>query len=102
MALTDIQVDAMWRAIVKKEGCQYLGPDQDPRVKWPMTPCGKPALDGKSYCAEHYPMMYKIGSSTSGKRKSKAIEREIKELEAGLELQTLIAEQEQDKETHYV
>jgi hypothetical protein len=95
MVLTDTQVDAIWQKTIAKEGCQYIGPDQK---EWPYTVCGKKAKPTKCYCEDHYSMMYKTGTATSGKRKQKALEAELKELEAGLELQNLIAEQEADKE----
>lgn len=30
--------------------------------------CGHPTLPGKSYCAEHYAMVYKVGSGTVRKK----------------------------------
>ena len=30
--------------------------------------CGKPTLAGKSYCAEHYALVYKVGSGTRRKK----------------------------------
>jgi hypothetical protein len=42
--------------------CEWLGSDQDPR-DGPTTPCGHPSLPGKSYCAEHYPRVYVVGSA---------------------------------------
>lgn len=74
--------------------CQYIGPDQDPRIHFPVKYCGKALVPGKSYCAEHYHKMYISGSAISGKRKQKQLEAEMKELE----LQQLIAEQEADVE----
>lgn len=78
-------------------GCQYLGPEFDPQT-WPygakpVPYCGCDTLLGKSYCAEHYHVVYKKGSA-SLKRVAREIDREIKDLE----LQTLIAEQEADLE----
>ncbi len=57
-------------------GCQYIGPEQDPR-KGPVTYCGKPTLEGKSYCADHYYVVYKAGTSVNGKRKEKILQEEI-------------------------
>jgi hypothetical protein len=48
-------------------------------------------LEGKSYCHEHYYVVYKKGSSNL-KNNTKAIEKEIAEIE----LAKLIAEQEED------
>ena len=59
-------------------GCQYLGPEYDPRTHKGATPyCGKPTLAGKSYCAEHYYVVYKRGTSVNGKRKEKELQKEI-------------------------
>ena len=59
-------------------GCQYLGPDYDPRTHVGPTPyCGKPTLTGKSYCAEHYHVVYQKGTTVNAKRKEKALQEEI-------------------------
>ena len=75
--------------------CTYLGPEFDPRthnyVKEPVPYCGCQTLEGKSYCHEHYYVVYKKGSSNL-KNNTKAIEKEIQEIE----LAKLIAEQEED------
>lgn len=60
-------------------GCQWIGPDQDPR-KGPIHYCGKPTLEGKSYCHEHYWRVYARGTSVNGRRKEAAIDAEIAEL----------------------
>ncbi len=65
-------------------GCQYIGPEQDPR-KGPVTYCGKPTLTGKSYCEDHYWVVYKKGSSNL-KGNTKAIEAEIAELKKQQEI----------------
>jgi hypothetical protein len=70
--------------------CQYIGAEQK---DWPYTMCGQKSISGKSYCAEHYHVMYKKGSSNTGARKlEKLIEKEL----ADLELMKLIAEQEEE------
>ena len=76
--------------------CTYLGPEFDVRT-WDYfnkaTPyCGCQTLEGKSYCADHYYTVYKKGSSNL-KNNSKAIEKEI----ADIELKRLIAQQEADE-----
>jgi hypothetical protein len=74
--------------------CQYIGADEDPRKVAGRVPmCGAKTLEGKSYCHEHYYVVYKKGSSNL-KNNTKAIEAEI----ADIELQKLIAEQEADME----
>jgi hypothetical protein len=76
--------------------CQYIGAEQK---EWPYTFCGQKSIEGKSYCAEHYHVMYKKGSSNTGAKKmEKLIDKEL----ADLELQKLIAEQESDMEKSYV
>jgi hypothetical protein len=76
--------------------CTYLGPEYDSRrwdySKAPTPYCGCPTLEGKSYCSDHYYVVYKKGSSNL-KNNSKAIEKEI----ADIELKRLIAQQEADE-----
>ena len=76
--------------------CTYLGPEFDPRthnyMESPTPYCGCQTLEGKSYCADHYYVVYKKGSSNL-KNNTKAIEAEIAEIE----LKRLIAEQEADE-----
>lgn len=70
--------------------CQYIGAEQK---DWPYTMCGQKSVPGKSYCAEHYHVMYKKGSSNTGARKmEKLIETELAELK----LQQQIAEMENE------
>lgn len=73
-------------------GCQYIGPDQDPLKHSPIKYCGATVIEGKSYCHDHYYVIYKKGSAIAGRKKEKVIDAEI----AQLELQRLIAEQEAD------
>jgi hypothetical protein len=73
--------------------CTYLSPEFDPRT-WPYnekpTPyCGCQTLEGKSYCADHYYVVYKKGTAFAGKRVEKAIEQEIAELKKQQELDEL-------------
>lgn len=63
--------------------CQYIGPEQR---EWPFAMCGHKTLEGKSYCGEHYHVVYQKGSAVSGRRKEKAIEAEIAELTAKQEI----------------
>lgn len=39
--------------------CQYIGTG---------TACTAPTLEGKSYCAEHYSLVYKVGSGRQRKK----------------------------------
>ena len=76
--------------------CTYLGPEFDARthdyMNKPTPYCGCKTVAGKSYCAEHYFVVYKKGTSINGRRKEKEIEEEIR----SIELQRLIAEQEEE------
>lgn len=70
--------------------CQYIGPDQDPLTNWPIQMCGQKSIEGKSYCAEHYHVMYKKGSSNTGARKmEKLIEHELAELKRQQEIEEM-------------
>lgn len=72
-SLTDAQIDSIWNATVKAEGCQWLG-GQD-------HICGGKPVAGKWYCTEHYSRMYIKGSALAGKRKAKQLEAELREAE---------------------
>ena len=76
--------------------CTYLGPEFDTLTwdyqKKPTPYCGCQTLEGKSYCADHYYVVYKKGSSNL-KNNTKAIEAEIRDIE----LKRLIAQQEADE-----
>lgn len=65
------------------DGCQWIGPEQ---TNWPFTKCGCQTLAGKSYCGEHYWRVYSKGTATAGRRKERAIDREIEELKRLQEL----------------
>ena len=68
------------------QGCQYIGPEQDPR-RGPVTYCGKPTVEGKSYCHDHYYVVYQKGTSVNGKRRERDIEREIEALKRQQEIE---------------
>ena len=68
--------------------CQYIGKDQDPR-KGPVTYCGVNTIEGKSYCHEHYYVIYQRGSAPSGKKKEKAIDAELEQLKRQQEIDEL-------------
>jgi len=67
-------------------GCQYIGPDQDPRKHYPIKYCGAKTIEGKSYCGDHYWVVYKKGTAIAGKKKEKMIELEIENLKKQQEL----------------
>ena len=72
--------------------CQYVGPEQDPMIHYPLTFCGCKVVAGKSYCAEHYYVVYKKGTSVNGKRKEKEVEKEIAELKRQQEIEEIVNE----------
>jgi hypothetical protein len=53
--------------------CTYLGHTN--------TACGHATLPGKSYCAEHYAMVYKVGSGTR-RRKDERIAQKVRLVES--------------------
>jgi hypothetical protein len=66
-------------------GCQYIGIEQK---EWPFAFCGNKTLEGKSYCGDHYYVVYKKGSSNL-KNNTRAIEAEIAELKRLQELEEI-------------
>lgn len=60
--------DTVAQKMIEKEGCQYIGPDQDPRLH-DIKKCGHTVIQGKAYCAEHYPVVYMVGSSITKLKK---------------------------------
>ena len=67
--------------------CEWIGPDQkDP----PYVYCGCKALEGKSYCGDHYWRVYKKGSASAGRRNEKAIDAEIADLKRQQEIEELM------------
>lgn len=82
--------DSAVQRMLAKEGCQYMGPNQDPRhsaVKY----CGHPVIPGKSYCSEHYPVMYQTGTAVTKKRSASAVAKKQHEWAPG-ELEDLLWE----------
>jgi hypothetical protein len=65
--------------------CQFIGADQK---EWPYTFCGHKSLEGKSYCADHYYVIYKRGSSNL-KNNTKAIDAEIAEIKRLQEIEEI-------------
>ncbi len=70
-------------------GCQYIGPDQDPLKHHPIKYCGAQSLEGKSYCGDHYWVVYRKGSATAGRRQEKEIEKEIEQLKLQQEIEEM-------------
>ena len=69
MAINDTVASKM----IEKMGCQYIGPEQYDNRHSPIQYCGKPNIKGKSYCEEHYPMMYQKGTATSKRASAIAV-----------------------------
>ena len=62
------------------QGCQWVGPEQDPHVA-PLQFCGcLPLWPGRSYCEEHVWKVYQKGTAVGVSRKNKAIEKELAEI----------------------
>lgn len=64
--------------LIRKEGCQWVGPEQDPQ-RAPLVFCGCKDLHGESvYCEEHYHRVYAKGTALRKRhkdiRKKQAIE----------------------------
>lgn len=66
--------------------CQFIGPDQDPLRHSPIKYCGAKVIEGKSYCHDHYYRVYQKGTAIAGRKKERAIEREIAALTAAQEI----------------
>lgn len=64
--------------------CQWVGAEQDPR-KGPLVFCNHASVPGKSYCPEHYPRVYVVGSaltkgrSAGGRSENTTIVEELQE-----------------------
>lgn len=70
--------------------CQYLGPEYEPRTHKGATPyCGAKTIEGKSYCHDHYYVVYQKGTAVAGRRREKAVEKEIAELKRAQELEEM-------------
>lgn len=54
--------------------CTWIGPEQK---EYPFIHCGAPSIEGKSYCSEHYRRVYIGGTALTGKKKLKALLKEV-------------------------
>ncbi len=73
--------DTLDRRLVGSLGCQYIGPEQDP-ARGRLEFCGsKDLFPGKSYCLDHVWKIYQKGTNMGNKRKVKAIEKELLEIQ---------------------
>ena len=49
--------------------CTYLGTA--------LEPCGCPTLQGKSYCAEHYSLVYQAGTARAKRKKDIRVAEQV-------------------------
>ena len=56
------------------DSCTYLGNN--------TQPCGCPSLVGRSYCSEHYPLIYKLGTARAQRNKDKKTAAAVWDLES--------------------
>lgn len=63
--------------------CTYLGTGAG---------CSATCVSGKSYCHEHYYVVYKKGTSVNAKRLGREIERELAALKQQQEIEEIINE----------
>ena len=72
--------------ILKKQGCQYLGPDFDARTHpynqgVPTPFCSKHNLvEGKLYCEEHYSLLFQKGTAQRKRHKDTRRANAIRQL----------------------
>jgi hypothetical protein len=66
--------------------CEYIGSEQR---QYPFKVCGCQTLAGKSYCGDHYWLVYKKGSASAGRRAEKEVEKEIAELKRQQEIEEM-------------
>ena len=74
----------------ERDGCQYIGPDQDPR-RDVIKMCGHTVLKGKAYCGEHYNIVYGAGTALTKKRSAAVVAKKQHEWAPG-ELEDLLWE----------
>ena len=56
--------------------CTYLGNN--------THACGKPTLEGKSYCAEHYALVYQVGTARAKRKKDIRVAASVWDIESAL------------------
>ena len=56
------------------DGCTYLGNN--------TQPCGCDSLVGRSYCSEHYPLIYQHGTARAQRKKDKKTAAAVWDLES--------------------
>ena len=66
--------------------CQYLGAS--------TTACGHPTLPGKSYCAEHYAVVYQAGTARAKRKKDIRVANTVWDIES--EFNAAVEELEQE------
>lgn len=58
--------------IYDREGCQWIGPEQD---TYPYTKCGCKIKPMTAYCEEHHARMYIKGSATTKRRSASLLQK---------------------------
>lgn len=62
-------------------GCQWIGPDQDPQKTRTVEYCGRqPLWPGRSYCEEHVWQVYQKGTGINNKREVRRIEKMLQNM----------------------
>jgi hypothetical protein len=64
----------MTKTATQITACTYLGDS--------TTPCGHPTLPGKSYCAEHYALVYQAGTARAKRKKDIRVANTVWDIES--------------------
>jgi hypothetical protein len=63
------------------QGCQWIGPDQDPQKTHRVDYCGRvPLWPGRSYCEEHVWRVYQKGTGLNNRREVRRIEKMLQKM----------------------
>ena len=63
------------------QGCQWIGPDQDPQKTHRVDNCGcTPLWPGRSYCEEHVWRVYQKGTGLNNRREVRRIEKMLQKM----------------------
>ena len=65
-----------------KQGCQYIGPEQEGPVYRMLCDC--PTLAGRAYCEEHFSRVYQVGSALRKRRKDLRTANSVWDLESDM------------------
>lgn len=72
--------------MIYADSCTYLGNS--------LTPCGCATVEGRSYCAEHIALVYKVGTARAKRKKDIRVAAAVWDLESEFNaaVEELIAE----------